>query len=92
MLLLELSIKRRWRAAGLRPLNIWLARVLTLSLLLAVADPVFFAPVETDSDLAMRVTEAVKDGYGALAAAAQLVMAAATSALTGRGPGQESEL
>ncbi len=52
----ELQLKRLWRRAGLRPVNVWLGRAITIALLLALADPFFFAPVDRDSELADLVT------------------------------------
>jgi hypothetical protein len=63
LLLAEMSLKKRWRAAGWPSLNIWLARALTCGLLVLIAGPLFFRPVEVDSRLAQTTVAAVQDGF-----------------------------
>lgn len=63
LLLAEMSLKKAWRRAGLPELNVWVARAITLSFLLLVADPLFFAPVDRDSYIADLNIKRVSEGF-----------------------------
>ena len=96
LLVTEVQIKRMWRAAGLSQPNIWLARVVTIWFLIAFSGPLFFAPVDIDSDLAARVVKAVKEGFASLAEACQPFLAVVGARLPvemrGWMPGSAGEL
>lgn len=69
ILIAELELKRIWRAKGWRQPPFIVSLVVTLLCMYFLSDPLFFAPVDTDSDLAQRVVVAVQNmfvGFGAM--------------------------
>lgn len=75
-MLAELRLKLFWRRHSLPAPPLLLARLLSITLLLLIAGPLFFGPVELDTDTADRVVQNCKQGF--LAAAALLTNATGT--------------
>jgi hypothetical protein len=59
LLVCEMALRRWWVRGKLRPLPVLVARALTYAVLLALAGPLFFGPVEHDTDTAPRVIASV---------------------------------